>query len=91
MFRQSHRLANSSPSYLQPALCRTQFVTIGAAFIPPPETPELAERVSQIDTNNKAPIAEACIYWGFKMVEAAGVEPASEKADNREPSCFSQF
>jgi len=24
------------------------------------------------------------------MVEAAGVEPASEKADNREPSCFSQ-
>jgi len=25
------------------------------------------------------------------MVEAAGVEPASEKADNREPSCFSQF
>jgi len=25
------------------------------------------------------------------MVEAAGVEPASEKANNREPSCFSQF
>jgi len=24
-------------------------------------------------------------------VEAAGVEPASEKADNRERSCFSQF
>jgi hypothetical protein len=25
------------------------------------------------------------------MVEAAGVEPASEKTNNREPSCFSQF
>jgi len=26
-----------------------------------------------------------------KMVEAAGVEPASERASNREPSCFFQF
>ena len=25
------------------------------------------------------------------MVEAAGVEPASEKTSNREPSCFFQF
>jgi hypothetical protein len=25
------------------------------------------------------------------MVEAAGVEPASERASNREPSCFFQF
>jgi hypothetical protein len=25
------------------------------------------------------------------MVEAAGVEPASEKVYNREPSCFFQF
>ena len=27
----------------------------------------------------------------LKMVEAAGVEPASERASNREPSCFFQF
>ena len=28
---------------------------------------------------------------GIKMVEAAGVEPASEKTSNREHSCFSAF
>ena len=27
----------------------------------------------------------------LEMVEAAGVEPASERASNREPSCFFQF
>ena len=27
----------------------------------------------------------------IEMVEAAGVEPASERASNREPSCFFRF
>jgi hypothetical protein len=27
----------------------------------------------------------------LEMVEAAGVEPASEKTSNREPSCFFRF